>query len=68
MKSIYDVQQYLKTYGTIIYTGDRIGDLELMKSELQEIYQSQLIEKKDLESAVFILNQKIQDLKEEREK
>ncbi|MGP7816238.1 YqgQ family protein [Niallia sp. 01092] len=68
MKSIYDVQQYLKSYGTIIYTGDRIGDLELMKSELEEIYQSQLIEKKDLESAIFIINQKIQHLKEEREK
>ncbi|WP_445490432.1 YqgQ family protein [Niallia sp. 03133] len=68
MKSIYDVQQYLKRYGTIIYTGDQIGDLQLMKTELEEIYQSQLIEKKDIEAAIFLLNQKIQQLTEEREK
>ncbi|NAP01271.1 DUF910 family protein [Halomonas sp. MG34] len=31
MKTIYDVQQLLKRYGSFVYTGDRLGDLELME-------------------------------------
>jgi len=68
MKTIYEIQQFLKQYGTIIYIGDRIGDLELMKSEIEELYTSQLIEKQEFESAVFLLNQEILRLREEREK
>lgn len=68
MKTIYEIQQFLKQYGTIIYIGDRIGDLELMKSEIEELYRSQLIERQEFESAVFLLNQEILYLKEEREK
>ncbi|PKG25727.1 YqgQ family protein [Niallia nealsonii] len=68
MKTIYDIQQFLKQYGTIIYIGDRIGDLELMKSEIEELYRSQLIDKQEFESALFLLNQEIVHLKEDREK
>jgi len=68
MKTIYEIQQFLKQYGTIIYIGDRIGDLELMKSEIEELYRSQLIERQEFESAVFLLNQEILHLKEKREK
>ncbi|GKU81255.1 YqgQ family protein [Niallia sp. NCCP-28] len=68
MKTIYDIQQFLKQYGTIIYIGDRIGDLELMKSEVEELHRSQLIDKQEFESALFLLNQEILHLKEDREK
>jgi uncharacterized protein YqgQ len=68
MKSIYDVQQFLKRFGTIIYIGDRVGDLELMKAEIEELYKSQLMEKQEFDSALLLLIQEIQRLKEERDR
>ncbi|MEI4800286.1 YqgQ family protein [Bacillus sp. NPDC077411] len=60
MKSIYDIQQLLKQFGTIIYTGNRVADLQLMGDELRELYKSQLIEPKDYQTALFLLKQEIQ--------
>jgi uncharacterized protein YqgQ len=57
MNSIYDVQQLLKKYGTIIYVGDRLADLELMEEELKEIYQSKLVPVKDYQMALLLLRQ-----------
>ena len=59
MKTIYDIQQFLKKFGTIIYIGDRVADLELMAAELKELYNSQLIETKDYQSAILLLRQEI---------
>jgi uncharacterized protein YqgQ len=64
MKSIFDIQQFLKKYGTIIYVGDRVADLELMESELKDLYQAQLIETKELQTALLILRHEIQLEKE----
>ncbi|PHD87694.1 YqgQ family protein [Bacillus toyonensis] len=58
--SIYDIQQLLKKFGTIIYTGDRIADLQLMQDELRELNQSQLIDPQDYQTALFLLKQEIQ--------
>lgn len=63
MKTIYDIQQFLKKFGTIIYVGDRIADLELMEEEIKELYQSQLIETKDYQMAILLLRHEIQILK-----
>lgn len=60
MLSIYDIQQLLKKFGTIIYTGDRIADLQLMQDELRELNQSQLIDPQDYQTALFLLKQEIQ--------
>lgn len=60
MVSIYDIQQLLKKFGTIIYTGDRIADLQLMQDELRELNQSQLIDLQDYQTALFLLKQEIQ--------
>ncbi|MFJ8527892.1 YqgQ family protein [Bacillus sp. NPDC094106] len=60
MISIYDIQQLLKKFGTIIYTGDRIADLQLMQDELRELNQSQLIDSKDYQTALFLIKQEIQ--------
>lgn len=68
MKTIYDVQQLLKKYGTIIYIGDRVADLELMEAELRELFQSQLIEVRDYQTAMLLLRQEIQIQKEKRMK
>ena len=67
MKTVYEVQQYLKKYGTIIYIGDRVADLELMESELKELYQAQLIETREFQSALLILRHEIQFQKEKNQ-
>ena len=66
MKTIYDIQQYLKKFGILIYTGDRISDLGLMESEIHELYRAQLIEIRDYQSAVLLLRHEIQLLKEQK--
>ena len=60
MKTVYEIQLFLKQYGTIIYIGDRVADLELMEAELKELYQSQLMEPRDYQTAILILRQEIQ--------
>ncbi|ANB60938.1 YqgQ family protein [Anoxybacteroides amylolyticum] len=68
MESVYDVQQLLKKYGTIIYVGDRLADLELMEEELKELYQSQLIDGKDYQMALLIVRHEAQLEREKRMK
>jgi uncharacterized protein YqgQ len=68
MKTIYDVQQLLKKYGTIIYVGDRLADLELMEEEIKELYQSQLIDVKDYQMAILLLRHEAQLEREKRER
>ncbi len=60
MDSIYDVQQLLKRFGSIIYVGDRLGDLQLMEEELKQLYYSQAIERKDFEMAILLIRHEIQ--------
>ncbi|MDQ0858389.1 YqgQ family protein [Bacillus sp. V2I10] len=57
MKTIYDIQQLLKKYGTIIYIGDRSADLELMEMEVRQLFESNLIEVQDYQMAVLLLRQ-----------
>jgi uncharacterized protein YqgQ len=66
MKTVYDVQQLLKQFGTIIYVGDRLADLELMEEEVKELYDSQLIDVKQLQAALFVLRQEAQIEREKR--
>ncbi len=67
MKTVYEIQQYLKRFGTIIYIGDRIADLKLMETELKELYQSQLIEPRTYQTALLILRHEIQMEKDKRQ-
>jgi uncharacterized protein YqgQ len=67
IKTIYDIQQYLKRFGAIIYTGDRIADLELMEMEVQELYKSQLMDTREFQSAILLLRHEIRILKEEQD-
>lgn len=64
MKTIYEIQQFLKRFGTIIYIGDRVSDLELMETELRELFYSQLIDTKDYQNALLLLRHEIQLEKE----
>lgn len=68
IKSIYDVRQLLKPFGSFIYVGDRIGDLQLMEDELKQLYQSQLLDIKDFQMALLLVRHEIQLEKEKGEK
>lgn len=59
MQTIYDIQQLLKRFGTIIYIGDRVADLQLMEDELHELYKSQFINIKDYQMALLLIRQEL---------
>ncbi|GAA0602462.1 YqgQ family protein [Virgibacillus siamensis] len=55
MKTVYDVQQLLKRFGTIVYIGNRIAELELMEDELRELHQTGCIDSDQYKTAVLLL-------------
>lgn len=55
MNSFYDVQQLLKSYGAIIYMGERLLDIEMMELELGELYKAKIIEMEKYRDALLIL-------------
>ncbi|MGF3084654.1 YqgQ family protein [Streptococcus pyogenes] len=55
MKRLYDVQQLLKNFGIFVYLGKRLYDIEMMKIELQRLYDSGLLDKRDYLNAELIL-------------
>ncbi|MFC4388533.1 YqgQ family protein [Gracilibacillus marinus] len=63
MNSIYDVRKLLMKFGTIIYIGDRLADLELMVEEITELYQVKVITKEQYISAKLLLSEEINKLK-----
>lgn len=58
VQTVYDVQQYLKRFGTFIYTGDRDADLHLMLEEMQEMHRINIIDDELYEQALEILQRK----------
>ncbi|RWZ60078.1 DUF910 family protein [Halobacillus fulvus] len=67
MKTIYDIQQFLKKFGTFIYIGDRLAELELMEEEIRELYQSQCMSQEDFQMALLLLRSEIARMRD-REK
>lgn len=59
MKDFYNVLQLLKRFGIFIYTGERNTDIELMISEIKELYDNGLIMKEDYFSAILILKKEL---------
>lgn len=68
MNTIYDVQQLLKKFGTIIYIGDRLADLELMEAEVKELFQSQCISTEEYQMATLLLRQESARLRDQLSK
>ncbi|MFE0564670.1 YqgQ family protein [Priestia megaterium] len=67
MNTLYDVQQLLKSFGIFIYVGDRIADLELMEAEVKELYQSNLIDVRDYQTAILLLRRELKQQKEKKD-
>jgi uncharacterized protein YqgQ len=67
MKTIYDIQQLLKKFGTFIYVGHRLADLELMEEEVRELYKSQCMSSEDFQMAMLLLRGEIARMKDKEE-
>ena len=67
LKSVYDVQQLLKRFGIFIYVGERVLDLELMGTEIKELYKMGLIQRDEFQNALLILRMEIEKEKIHRE-
>ena len=61
MRTTYDVQQLLKQFGTFIYLGNRLWDIELMMVEIRELFDNGVIEKKVFLNAMMVLKKEHQD-------
>lgn len=57
MKTMKDIYDLLKQYGTFIYTRDRIGDLLLMEDEVRELYKARVLDTKDFQMALLLIRQ-----------
>ncbi|WP_424555498.1 YqgQ family protein [Streptococcus agalactiae] len=55
MKVLFDVQNLLKKFGIYVYIGKRLYDIEVMKIELQRLYDNGLISRDDYLKAELIL-------------
>lgn len=55
MKDLYDVQQLLKQFGIFVYLGKRLYDIEMMKIELERLYQNGLVAREIYLQAELIL-------------
>ena len=60
MKTLYDVQQLLKSFGIIVYLGKRLWDIEMMSIELKSLYEAELLDLKTYQSAKTILTQEFE--------
>lgn len=63
MKTMYDVRQLLKNYGTFIYTGDKVADIEMMEDEVRELYRSGVLDASRFQSSMIILRQELSKLR-----
>ena len=43
-RTLYDVQQLLKEFNVFVYVGKRLYDIELMAIELDNLYQSGVVD------------------------
>ena len=59
MKDLLSIINLLKRFGIFIYTGDRNDDIDLMMSEVKDLYESGLLMKEDYLKAVLILRSEL---------
>lgn len=59
MNHFLDVLQLLKRFGIFIYTGNQQTDIEMMISEVKELYDNGLIVKEEYLPALLILKKEL---------
>ena len=59
MKNFYDLQQFLKTFGIIIYMKDRKHTLRMVEYEVRELRRIELISKEEFLRAMLIIKQEV---------
>ena len=59
MKNFYDLQQFLKTFGIIIYMKDRKHTLSMVEYEVRELRSIELISKEEFLRAMLIIEQEV---------
>lgn len=63
MQTMVEIRRLLKRFGIIIYTGDRLGDIELMLDEVKELRHFGLIDQETYQNAMAVLLQQSSRLK-----
>lgn len=63
MQTIYDLRRLLLKFGTIIYIGDRLADIELIEEEINELYQVKVITQEQFLQAKMILTREKEKIK-----
>ena len=59
MKNFYVLQQFLKTFGIIIYMKDRKHTLSMVEYEVRELRRIELISKEEFLRAMLIIKQEV---------
>lgn len=59
MKNFYDLQQFLKTFGIIIYMKNRKHTLSMVEYEVRELRRLELISKEEFLRAMAIIKHEI---------
>ncbi|MEW9500420.1 YqgQ family protein [Jeotgalibacillus marinus] len=64
LTTVFDVQQLLKRFGIFVYVGDRATNLDMMELEIRDLYQSQLIDSIEYQTAILLLRREIGEEKQ----
>ncbi len=67
MRTVYDVQQLLKKYGTIIHLGNRLWDIELMMIELKQLEEVGVLDRETFIQAMLVLKREHHDEEKRQE-
>ena len=59
MKNFYDLQQFLKSFGILIYMKDRKHTLSMVEYEVRELRRLELISKEEFLRAMAIIKHEI---------
>ncbi|MEK5038846.1 YqgQ family protein [Sporosarcina sp. FSL K6-3457] len=62
MKDYFGVLQLLKRFGIYVYTGDRHVDIDMVQSEVKDLYDSGLLMQEDYLQAMLILRKEASEL------
>lgn len=56
IENMQDIRQYLKRFGTFVYTKNRIGDLRMMEADIKELYEAGILDVREYQKARHILS------------